>query len=154
MALKLPRFFSSSRLVQDNGTPTLAFHQWWDTVLKQIEEALEDIRLALLAAGVALDGGGALPPMNVRTITASDSAAAADTLIIADATAGDITVTLPPAASKTGLEIIVKKISDPPRVVKVQGSGTEEIDGATDIDITVKNEAVHIVSDGTAWWRI
>lgn len=56
MALRLPRFLRSIPLVEGNGTPTLAFHQWWDTTLRQIENSVEDIRLALAAAGIALDG--------------------------------------------------------------------------------------------------
>lgn len=154
MSLRLPRFLSSIPLVQSNGTPTLAFHQWWDTTLKQIEASVQRIELALASAGVALDGGGVLPPMGVRTITVSDAVRSNDTLIIADATAGDIVVSLPPAATKQGLEVIVKKISDPPRVVTVQASGSEEIDGAASSDITVKNSAIHLVSDGTAWWTV
>lgn len=154
MALRLPRFLRSIPLVEENRTPSLAFHQWWDTTLKQIETSVSDIELALLAAGVALDGGGALPPSNTRTITVSDSANSSDTLILADATAGNIVVSLPPAASKEGLEIIVKKISDPPRTVTIQANGSEAIDGAPNVTLTVKNEALHIMSDGTAWWKI
>lgn len=154
MSLRLPRFLRSIPLVENNGTPTLAFHQWWDTTLKQIENSVGDIQTALAAAGVALDGGGVLPAMGVRTITVSDSVNGNDTLIIADATAGDITVSLPPAATKEGLEVIVKKISSPPRIVTIQANGTEEIDGTASQTLTVQYEALHLVSDGTAWWSI
>lgn len=154
MSLRLPRFLRSIPLVESNGTPTLAFHQWWDTTLKQIEASVQRIELSLAAAGVALDRGGVLPPMGVRTVTVSDAVNGNDTLIIADATAGDIVVSLPPAATKQGLEVIVKKISSPPRIVTVQANGAEEIDGAPNVSLTVQYEAVHLVSDGTAWWSI
>lgn len=55
MALRLPRFLNSIPLVQDNKTPTLAFHQWWDTTLKQIEQSVSDIQVALAAAGISLE---------------------------------------------------------------------------------------------------
>lgn len=55
MALRLPRFDRSIPIVNDNKTPTLPFHQWWDRCLKKIEEAINGIQAALLAAGIALD---------------------------------------------------------------------------------------------------
>ena len=154
MSTKLPRFLRNMPLVESNGTPTLTYHQWWDTTLKQIEAALKDIELALLAVGVALDGGGRLPPMNVRTVTASEALSSVDTLVLADATAGDILISLPPAASEKGREIIVKKISDPPHSVTLDPNGSEEIDGNPNATLNVKNQTIHIVSDGTAWWII
>lgn len=62
MALRLPRFLNSIPLVQENRTPTLAFHQWWDTTLKQIEKSVSDIQTALAVAGVALDSADRVIP--------------------------------------------------------------------------------------------
>ena len=154
MSLRLPRFLRSLPLTESNGTPTLAFHQWWDTTLRQIENSVSDIELALAVAGVALDGGGALPPMNVRTVTASEALSASDTLVLADATAANVTLSLPPAASEEGRELIIKKISDPPNSVIVTPNGSEAIDGNPGVTLSVKNEVVHIVSNGTGWWVI
>lgn len=53
MALKLPRFLRNLSIVDEKGTPTVAFHQWWESVLKQIENSVNAIQDALQAAGIA-----------------------------------------------------------------------------------------------------
>lgn len=53
MALKLPRFLRTLAIVDDKGAPTVAFHQWWESVLKQIENSVNSIQAALEAAGIA-----------------------------------------------------------------------------------------------------
>lgn len=55
MALRLPRFDRNIPIVNENRAPTLPFHQWWDRCLKKIEEAINGIETALVAAGIALD---------------------------------------------------------------------------------------------------
>ncbi len=55
MALKLPRFLRDLAIVSpDTGTPTIAFHQWWEAVLKQIELSINAITDALEAANIAI----------------------------------------------------------------------------------------------------
>lgn len=48
MSLDLPRFERGTRLVDENGLPTMAFHIWWQTVVNQIEaqEAEQDAIIA------------------------------------------------------------------------------------------------------------
>lgn len=53
MALKLPRFLRTLSIVEEKGTPTTAFHQWWETILRQIELSINSIQAALDAAGIA-----------------------------------------------------------------------------------------------------
>lgn len=53
MALKLPRFLRTLSIVDEKGAPTIAFHQWWESVLKQIELSINGIQAALDAAGIA-----------------------------------------------------------------------------------------------------
>ena len=53
MSLKLPRFLRTLSIVDEKGAPTLAFHQWWESVLKQIETSINGIQDALTAAGIA-----------------------------------------------------------------------------------------------------
>lgn len=53
MALKLPRFLRELAIVTNEGTPTTAFHQWWEAVLRQVEQSINAIQDALDAAGIA-----------------------------------------------------------------------------------------------------
>lgn len=95
MALKIPRLDRSIAIVDKNGRPTFAFHQWWDAAAKSIEKAINGIQSALDAAGIALaaadvalgaaadaqnaaDGSGSIASLTNSgvsgvTITASDA---------------------------------------------------------------------------------
>lgn len=73
MALKLPRLQVRTALVNPDGTPTRAFHQWWDKSAKAIEDAvaqLQDAIDAIVAAQDAADAANA-------AAAAADAAAAA-----------------------------------------------------------------------------
>jgi hypothetical protein len=74
VAFRVPRFDRSIPIVEENRTPRLPFHQWWDVAAGQIEEAINGIQDALLAAGIALEA-------------AADAQDAADTAIAAAASA-------------------------------------------------------------------
>lgn len=154
MSLRLPRFLRSIPLVETNGTPSLAFHQWWDTTLKQIETSVQRIELALAAAGIALDDVGVLPAFGTRTVTTTTTLVSSDHLVLVDATAGAVTIELPPAASKEGFQIAVKKIDSSVNAVTVDGSASETIDGATTKALSAQYDSVTVASDGTEWWVI
>lgn len=154
MSLRLPRFLRSIPLVESNGTPSLAFHQWWDATLKQIETSVQRIELALSAAGIALDNVGVIPAFNTRTVDIDTGLTASDYLVLVDATAAAVTVDLPPAASKEGYQIVVKKIDASANVVTVDASASETIDGATTKDLSSQYESVTVASDGTEWWIV
>lgn len=87
------------------------------------------------------------------TITAASYAATDDDyLILADATAGAITITLPPAASLLHHDFIVKRLNSGSNDVIIDGNSSETIDGSTTFTLTVQHDAIRIVSDGTGWW--
>jgi hypothetical protein len=89
----------------------------------------------------------------VRTITANDTATTADGFIKVDTTAGNVTLTLPTAASMKGRVLIVKKISTPDvNLVTLDGNGAETIDGATTYVFNIPLMSVSLISDGAAWW--
>lgn len=154
MALRLPRFLRSIPLVENNGTPTLAFHQWWDTTLKQIEKSVLDIQTALTAAGIALDGVGFFPSFSTRTITTDTTLTSSDYLVLVDATAGNVIVTLPASDTKEGYQIIVKKIDVSVNTVTIEPDGSETIDGAANKVLTTQFEVVRTASDGATWWVV
>ncbi len=75
-----------------------------------------------------------------------------DSLILADATSGPITVTLPSAADAEGLSLFIKKTDASTNVVEVTSSDT--IDGDVTQTITLQYDALNPVSNGTAWFLV
>lgn len=79
--------------------------------------------------------------------TATDS----DTVILCDAAAGALAITLPTAVGRTGKVFYVKKIDATANPVTVDGDGAETIDGATTQVISTQYNAIKIISGGSNW---
>lgn len=75
------------------------------------------------------------------------------TFVIADddTVGGGITVTLPTAASASGVEILVLKKGTTGNVI-IEGNGAETINGALNQTLTTQYESLKMVSDGTEWF--
>jgi hypothetical protein len=86
----------------------------------------------------------------VRTQTTTYTSRAGD-VILADATGGAFTVTLPVATGVT-VSITVKKIDASANAVTIDGNAAETIDGAATRLLSTQYEAVTLWSDGTNWW--
>jgi len=86
----------------------------------------------------------------VKSITASYSVVASDSLILADATGGAIIVSLTPAGDKTGKVYNIKKI-DSSNSVTIDGDNSETIDGQTTQVLTTQYDSITVVSDGSNW---
>ena len=85
------------------------------------------------------------------TITTSNTNA----LILCDCTSNAITLNLPSAAL-TGdkFRFIVKKTDASANTVTIDADAADLIDGAATLVISSQNEAVEILTDGTAWYGI
>lgn len=92
------------------------------------------------------------PP--VTSITASRTIKADAGVILADATAGAVTVTLPTARSATGAQIVVKKTDASANAVIIDGDNAETIDGAATKSTTTQWAGWTIVSSGAAWFIV
>lgn len=90
----------------------------------------------------------------VRSVTASTTVVDSDDLILADATGGAITVTLPAASVNAGRRFTVKKVDASANAVTYDGAGAETIDNGGTFGWTTQYSAYTIQSDGTAWWVI
>lgn len=100
---------------------------------------------------------GTYPPIaaggifaNVTTQTADYTASDGD-VVLADASGGAITITLPSPASNAWVE--VKKIDSSANAVTIDGGGNN-IDGNASFDITTQYEAYTFVSDGNEWFIV
>lgn len=106
-----------------------------------------------VSAPVGLTGADGVAQVPTETATSgSTTPAAATGLVLADATAGNVTVNLPPAASNADRVLHVKRIDATANTVTIDGDGAETIDGATTASLAVQYESVTLGCDGTEWW--
>jgi hypothetical protein len=99
----------------------------------------------LLPPGLSPDG-------SIITITNNYVVEQGVTVILADASASSLNVTLPPAAGSEGRSLYVKKIDSSANVVTV--SGDAGIDGDSDMDLIAEDESIEVVCDSSEWWII
>lgn len=71
-------------------------------------------------------------------------------LVLVDATAGAVTITLP-AATPGHAAVRVKKVDASANAVTVQRAGSATIDGANSVALADQYDAVEVVADGTNW---
>jgi hypothetical protein len=128
----------AARITEQGGPVTLEFQLKWSELLRE---------LAALDSAVS-------SRVSTRTVTASDTAMMGDYLILADATAGAVTVTLPPVGESIGALIVVKKSDASANAVTVDGNGSETIDGAANVALAAQYDAVTVASNGVEWWIV
>ena len=154
MAVRLPRPRREIPIVEEGRGPSLAFQQWLDAAFKQIETSVDNINLALAAAGIALDQSGQALTVAIREVSASGPVLGNDYIVLVDATSAAVTLDLPAAADNTGAIVVVKKIDSSVNTVTVEANASETIDGAANKALTTQYESITIVCDGTEWWII
>lgn len=114
-----------------------------------------EVELAKLALenriATYLAGGGATRGA-YRSVTTSGNVVSGDYLIIADATAGAITLSLPPAALVPGRIYAFKRINAGANAVVIDPNGSETIDGNLTHTLTPQWNSLTIMSNGVAWF--
>jgi hypothetical protein len=120
--------------------------------LRQVPLEWEDDQLILLARAVQqLQERSRQHPVEVVTVTSSYTVLDPDLLILANASSGDVTVTLQTAAGRERRRVIVKKTDTSSNLVIIDPDGSETIDGSSTISLTQKNAVREMMSDGTNW---
>jgi len=76
-----------------------------------------------------------------------------DFVVLADATSGNITVTMPKASIVKHKQFYIKKIDSSANTVTVDGNGANIDDSATSV-ISTQYASITIVSNGTAWFIV
>lgn len=97
-----------------------------------------------------VDPTAALTFANVAATTALTTTSATSQFV--DATSGAATMTLPTAASASGMVFNIKKIDASANAVTIDANGIETIDGALTVALTVQWQSVQIQSNGAAWY--
>lgn len=90
----------------------------------------------------------------IATPTAAYQMGASDFAVFANAKSAAFTVTLPPASTAGGMLAFIKKIDTTTNVVKVQGSGTDLIEGNSTESLSKKYKSLTLISDGVSNWYI
>ena len=88
---------------------------------------------------------------NVRTVTESGPLWESDYMVRVDATAGPVTMTLPPAISVPGQVIEVKKVDPTGNIVTLAADGTDLIDGASSYDLGTQYDSYTVLSYSDGW---
>ena len=146
--MTLPRLRRDGRIVEQSGTPSLQHQKDWQALVAAVE-GLDTTTDALQTAIALVNAAFAR-----RSVTATGNLTATDYLVLADATSGAITLTLPAVASANGAYIIVKKVDVSANAVTIDGNGAETIDGATTKALTAQYDAVTVACDGSQWWIV
>ena len=92
------------------------------------------------------------PTFKVISKTANYIATVDNLVILVDATAGNVNITIPTARNNNGKLFVVKKIDSTANTVTITPYGTQLIDGSSTVVISVQYTAVMIVSDNFNWW--
>ncbi len=87
----------------------------------------------------------------VTSITEDYTVLATDAIILADATAGNITVTLPTAVGIAGRVYIIKKTDTTSNKVIIEGNGVETINLELNQGLAFEGDAPQLASDNANW---
>jgi len=88
------------------------------------------------------------------SVTITTSTTVAQDLVLANATGGQITCTLPKAIDWQDRTLHVKKIDGSTNVIKIVAQSGEKIDDTATASISAQYSTAALLSDGAAWWII
>ncbi len=86
--------------------------------------------------------------------TADYTLTSGDTVVMANATSGNVIITLPVASTVSGYRFYVKRTDASANTVTIARSGSDTIDGATSQTLDAQYTSVTVVSDGSNWFII
>lgn len=115
-------------------------------------------RLPVGATGQFLGVASGIPAwssqnvVSTSTKTSNYTISGTDVVIFANAASGNVTITLPTAASTPGYRFDVKRIDNSGNSCTVVRSGSDTIDGITSLSLDLQYTAITVVSNGSAWY--
>ena len=119
------------------------------------------VRLGIGSSGQTLKVSSGLPVwgdgssgFGTATKTSGYTISTSDTVIFADASSGNVTITLPAASSTSGYRFYVKRIDSSGNTCNIARSSTDTIDGQTSVSLDLQYTSLTVVSNGSAWYII
>lgn len=88
--------------------------------------------------------------VNTSAIASSDTADTDDDVMLVDASAGAVTITLPDRASNVGKVYTIKRVNATNNVI-VSRAGSDTIDGATTKTLSTQYAAITIIAGYGGW---
>lgn len=89
---------------------------------------------------------------SVVTRTTSCSLTASDSIVIANASSENITLTLPPVSASANKTLRIKKVDSDAHTVTISASGTDRIDGQQSHMLRFQYQSVDLVCNGSEWY--
>ena len=117
------------------------------------------VRLGIGATGKTLRVSGGLPAwsdatLSTSTKTTSYTVSTSDAVVFANASSGNVTITLPLAASSTGYRFYIKRVDNSANTCTIACSGSDTLDGQSSLAVSVQYTSLTVVTDGNAWYII
>lgn len=119
------------------------------------------VRLGIGSSGQVLKTVGGLPAWGTTNGTFTTGAqtsnytiTTSDTVVFANATSNNVTITLPAASSSAGYRFYVKRTDSSAHTCTIARSGSDTIDGQTSLTLDLQYTCLSLVSDGSAWYII
>ena len=137
--------------------PTRDMRQWsrWCREQANVSDSLDHDRLTNNGTNTHAEldthlANNAIHITGTVTVTTTSHTAADDHVILVDddTAAAQVTVTLP--ASADGNQYHIKKLGTTANVV-IDGNGSETIDGALTVTLSIQYDSIMIVADGANW---
>ena len=100
------------------------------------------------AWGYANNGFNTPSPITTTTYTVTST----DTVVFADATSNNVTITLPAASGLTGYRFYIKRIDSSGHTVTIARTIPDTIDGMTSFTLDLQYTAIGVVSNGSNWY--
>lgn len=118
------------------------------------------VRLGIGSTGQVLKVSGGVPAWGTdsgatfatTTQTTNYTVGSSDTVVFANATSGNVTITIPAASGLVGYRFYIKRVDGSGNTVTVQRSGSDTIDGMTSFTLDQQYTAFAVVSNGSAWY--
>jgi len=117
------------------------------------------VRLGIGATGKTLRVSGGVPAWSDATLatttkTSNYTITNTDTIIFANATSGNVTITLPAASSNAGYRFYVKRIDGSANTCTVGTTASDTIDGQSSVSLNLQYTSLTLACDGSAWYII
>ncbi|HSX06186.1 MAG TPA: hypothetical protein VLG92_00510 [Candidatus Saccharimonadia bacterium] len=117
------------------------------------------VRLGIGSSGKTLRVASGLPAWSDPTFTTVTKTSgytitSSDTVVFANATSGNVTITLPTASANAGYRFYVKRIDNSANTCTIARSGSDTIDGQTSFTLDLQYTCLSLVSDGSTWYII
>jgi hypothetical protein len=118
------------------------------------------VRLAAGSNGSVLKLASGLPSwgtvngtFTTSTQTSNYTITSTDTVVFADASSANVTITLPTASGLAGYRFYVKRVdSSGSNSVSIARSSSDTIDGQTSVTLSLQYMAIGLISNGSAWY--